>query len=70
MDALLTAAAAESDQAVRKTDYVEVQKILAEELPGIPLWYPNNEVVHTRRVEGVRPRGSGSFDFLREAWVR
>jgi peptide/nickel transport system substrate-binding protein len=69
VDALLTAAA-ESDQAVRKADYVEVQKILAEELPGIPLWYPNNEVVHTRRVEGVRPRGSGSFDFLREAWVR
>ena len=70
VDALLKAAAAESDQAVRKADYVEVQKILAEELPGIPLWYPNNEVVHTRRVEGVRPRGSGSFDFLREAWVR
>ena len=70
VDALLTAAAAESDQAARKTDYVQVQKILAEELPGIPLWYPNNEVVHTRRVEGVRPRGSGSFDFLREAWVR
>jgi peptide/nickel transport system substrate-binding protein len=70
IDALLTAAAAESDQVVRKADYVEVQKILAEELPGIPLWYPNNEVVHTRRVEGVKPRGSGSFDFLREAWVR
>ena len=47
-----------------------MQKILAEELPGIPLWYPNNEVIHTRRVEDIKPRGSGSFDFLREAWVR
>jgi peptide/nickel transport system substrate-binding protein len=70
VDALLTEASGSTDRAVRKADYVEVQKILAEELPGIPLWYPNNEVVHTRRVQGVVARGSGSFDFLREAWVR
>ncbi|WP_254063477.1 ABC transporter substrate-binding protein [Granulicella sp. S190] len=70
VDELLTEAAASSDRAIRKAKYVEVQKILAEELPGIPLWYPNNEVIHTRRVEGVVPRGAGTFDFLREAWVR
>jgi peptide/nickel transport system substrate-binding protein len=70
VDALLAEAAASSDRAVRKMDYLEVQKILAEDLPGIPLWYPNNEVVHTRRVEGIRARGAGTFDFLREAWVR
>ncbi len=69
VDALLAEASASSDQAVRKKDYVEVQQILAEELPGIPLWYPNNEVVHTRRVVNVRPRASGNFDFLREAEV-
>jgi peptide/nickel transport system substrate-binding protein len=69
MDALLAEAAASSDRAVRKRDYVEVQKILADELPGIPLWYPNNEVVHTRRIVNVRPRASGNFDFLREAEV-
>lgn len=70
VDALLKAAAAETDQSKRRTEYIEVQKILAEDLPGIPLWYPNNEVVHTRRVEGIQQRGSGSFDFLRDAWVR
>jgi peptide/nickel transport system substrate-binding protein len=70
LDRLLVEAAASSDRVVRKADYLEVQKILAEELPGIPLWYPNNEVIHTRRVEGVVPRGAGTFDFLREAWVR
>jgi peptide/nickel transport system substrate-binding protein len=69
VDALLAEAAASSDRAVRKKDYVEVQQILAEELPGIPLWYPNNEVVHTRRVVDVWPRASGNFDFLREAEV-
>jgi peptide/nickel transport system substrate-binding protein len=70
VDALLAEAAASSDRAVRKADYLEVQQILAEDLPGIPLWYPNNEVVHTRRVEGIRARGAGSFDFLRDAWIR
>jgi peptide/nickel transport system substrate-binding protein len=69
VDALLAEASASLDRAVRKKDYVEVQQILAEELPGIPLWYPNNEVVHTRRVLNVRPRASGNFDFLREAEV-
>ncbi|HWZ00802.1 MAG TPA: ABC transporter substrate-binding protein [Edaphobacter sp.] len=69
VDALLAEASASSDRAVRKKNYVEVQQILAEELPGIPLWYPNNEVVHTRRVVNVRPRASGNFDFLREAEV-
>jgi peptide/nickel transport system substrate-binding protein len=70
VDALLKAAAAETDQGKRRTEYIAVQKILSEDLPGIPLWYPNNEVVHTLRVEGIRQRGSGSFDFLRDAWVR
>ncbi len=70
VDALLAEAAGSSDRTVRKRDYEKVQEILAEELPGIPMWYPNNEVVHTRRVEGIRPRGSGDFGFLAEAWVR
>jgi peptide/nickel transport system substrate-binding protein len=69
VDALLAEASASSDRAVRRKDYVEVQQILAEELPGIPLWYPNNELVHTRRILNVRPRPSGNFDFLREAGV-
>jgi peptide/nickel transport system substrate-binding protein len=70
VDALLAEAGASSDRAVRKSDYVAVQKILAEELPGVPMWYPDNEVIHTRRMREIRPRGSGSFDFLRDAWVR
>ncbi|GGA57562.1 diguanylate phosphodiesterase [Edaphobacter acidisoli] len=70
VDSLLIAAAAEPNQVARRTNYVEVQKILSDELPSIPLWYPNNEVVHTRRIEGVRTNTSGTFDFLREAWVR
>jgi peptide/nickel transport system substrate-binding protein len=67
VDELLAAASAETDQATRRREYVEVQKVLAEELPGIPLWYPNNEVVHATRLAGVTLNPGGSFDFLRTA---
>jgi len=70
VDALLKAATGETDQTKRRTEYIEVQRILAEDLPGIPLWYPNNEVVHSLRVEGVKPQGSGTFDYLREITLK
>jgi peptide/nickel transport system substrate-binding protein len=74
VDALLAKAAAETGPAAevearRRAEYVEVQQILADELPAIPLWFPDNEVVHTRRLQGVVSRGDGNFDFLREAWL-
>ena len=70
VDALLNAAAETTDQSVRRRDYIEVQQILADELPGIPLWYPDNEVVHSQRLEGIAPAGSGDYDYLRSAWLR
>jgi peptide/nickel transport system substrate-binding protein len=74
VDALLTKAAAESGtadevQSRRRAEYLEVQQILADELPTIPLWFPDNEVVHTRRLQGVVSRGDGNFDYLRESWL-
>lgn len=70
VDELLSHAARTTDEAVRRVDYVEAQKILSEELPVVPLWYPSNEVVHTTRVMGIVPRADGSFEFLRAAWVQ
>ena len=70
VDELIATAGATADEAVRRAAYLEVQGILADELPSVPLWYPNNEVVHTKRVTGIVPRGSGSFDFLREARLK
>ena len=70
VDALLGAAATTTEADIRRRYYVEVQKILADELPGIPLWYPNNEIVHTDRIMGIVPRVDGSFGFLRDAWIR
>jgi peptide/nickel transport system substrate-binding protein len=75
VDALLAKAAAESGPEAevwvgRMEDYAQVQQILSEELPTIPLWFPDNVVVHTRRLQGVVSRGDGNFDFLREAWLQ
>jgi peptide/nickel transport system substrate-binding protein len=75
IDTLLTAAAAESGlpdqvQSRRRTAYIEIQKILADEMPSIPLWYPENEVVHTARIEGIHSDADGNYDFLRTAQVR
>lgn len=70
VDALLAEAAASNEQNLRRKDYVEVQKILAEDMPGIPLWYPDNEVVHNRRLIGIAPRGAGDFDYLRTASIK
>lgn len=70
VDALLAQASAETDEAARRREYVEVQQILARDLPSIPLWYPNNEVVHSSRVAGVKLDPGGTFDFLRTAELR
>ena len=70
LDALLAEASATSDRELRRRDYVKVQQILAEDLPGIPLWYPNNEVVHSLRLTGVHVPASGDFGWLREARLR
>jgi peptide/nickel transport system substrate-binding protein len=67
LDALVTAAAVETDQAKRRAMYLNVQKILAEDLPGIPLWYPDNVAVHNQRLTDVQLEPGGSFAFLRTA---
>ncbi len=70
VDALLSAAASTTDEPTRRADYIQVERILSRQLPSIPLWYPNNEVVHTTRITGVVPRVDGSFGFLRDASVQ
>jgi len=67
LDALLDDAAAASDTARRRADYVEAQKILSGDLPAINLWYRDTVVVHNRRLTNVLPNASGSFAFLEKA---
>jgi peptide/nickel transport system substrate-binding protein len=63
MDELILRIRAEMDQAKRKELCSEVQKIVAEELPYVPLWYVDVVSVH-RRGLAVELTPTGDFDFL------
>ncbi|HEY5057054.1 MAG TPA: ABC transporter substrate-binding protein [Acidobacteriaceae bacterium] len=68
IDALLAQAAAESGpdaQTRRRADYIAIQKILAIDLPTIPLWFPSSTLVHSARLPHATANPSGNFDFLR-----
>ncbi len=70
IDRLLADAEATPNRDRRRQDYIQVQEILATDLPSIPLWYPDNELVHARRLEHLELSPSGQFDFLRAANLR
>jgi peptide/nickel transport system substrate-binding protein len=67
VDALIDLARREVDPARRKPLYAEVQRILADELPYIDLWYLDNVLVHNKRVSNLKLNPAGNFDFLRTA---
>ncbi len=67
VDMLIDQARRQIDPQVRKPLYAEVQRILANDLPYINLWYLDNVVVHTRRVRNLKLNPAGNYDFLRTA---
>ncbi len=69
LDALLDDANQSSDQARRRADYVEAQKILAADLPAINLWYRDTVIVHDKRLTRIVPTPSGSYTFLETAEI-
>ena len=60
-------AASESDQAKRRILYVQMQQILAKEMPSLPLWFLDSVVIYNRRISGVEASPSGNFYFLETA---
>lgn len=70
LDALLQDASASTDQARRRQDYVQVQQILAQNLPAFNLWYKDSIIVHNRRISNIAVSPSGSFEFLSSARVQ
>ncbi len=67
LDALLQDAGQSEEMARRRADYVQVQQILARDLPAINLWYRDTVIVHNRRLTHVIPSPSGSYTFLETA---
>lgn len=64
VDRLIDDARRTTDQQKRKQLYAELQKLLANDLPYINLWYFDNVVVHSRRVRNLHVGSAGNYDFL------
>jgi peptide/nickel transport system substrate-binding protein len=64
VDALIAAIRAEMDREKRTGLCSELQKIVAEDLPYIPLWYVDVVSVHRRKMMEVQLTPTGDFDFL------
>jgi peptide/nickel transport system substrate-binding protein len=64
IDRLIDEARRSADQQKRKQLYAQVQRILANELPYINLWYFDNVVVYSRRVRNLHVGPAGNYDFL------
>jgi len=67
VDALIDQARREVNPKVRKPIYADLQRILAEELPYVDLWYLDNVLVHNKRVRNLKLNPAGNYDFLRTA---
>ncbi|WP_163392291.1 peptide ABC transporter substrate-binding protein [Enterovibrio norvegicus] len=57
MDALLERVEAELDDEKRKAIFFEIQKIYAEDLPALPLYFRADSFVMPKWLEGVTPTG-------------
>jgi peptide/nickel transport system substrate-binding protein len=66
LDHLLEAGSRETGMDLRRRIYSEVQRILADDLPEIPLWHRDEIAVIKRDLEGFRLTPNGDFAVLGE----
>jgi peptide/nickel transport system substrate-binding protein len=67
VDVLINEARRSMNQETRKKIYGEIQRILADDLPYLNLWYLDNVLVHTKRVKNLSLSPPGNYDFLKTA---
>jgi peptide/nickel transport system substrate-binding protein len=70
VDHLLEQGRRESDAVQRKALYHQVQQIIHEDLPYIPLWWVKNVVVRKREIVGFTPYPDGDLFSLRRTSLR
>lgn len=64
MDALTDQIRVEMDREKRKQLCHEAQQLAAEDLPYIPLWYPDVVSVHAKRLGDFPLFPTGDYQFL------
>ena len=70
VDELIDDARSKVDRQRRKHDYDEIQRIVAEDLPYVNLWYFDNVLVHSARVRNLQVSSAGNYDFLKTAELK
>jgi peptide/nickel transport system substrate-binding protein len=65
IDALLAESRVEGDQEKRRAIFSKVQRIIAEDLPYVSLWFMDNVSVHRKRISDMQLSPTGDYDFLR-----
>jgi peptide/nickel transport system substrate-binding protein len=69
MDALVDQIRVEMDREMRKALCSEAQKIVAEDLPYLPLWFGDAVSVHRKELGDLQLSPSGDLDFLSKLMV-
>lgn len=67
VDRLISQARRSLDEKQRAAAYATIQETLNRELPYVHLWWADNVLVHTRRLENVHLTPAGNYDFLRDS---
>jgi peptide/nickel transport system substrate-binding protein len=69
VDRLIEIGRRETDMTKRRVAYQRIEKIVAEELPYVSLFYVNNVAVISRRVKGMTLYPAGEYYFLSDIEV-
>jgi ABC-type transport system substrate-binding protein len=70
IDAFVDQIRTETDREKRKVLSSEVQKILADDLTYLPLWFIDVVSVHRRMLGDLQLSPTGDYDFLTGSWSK
>jgi peptide/nickel transport system substrate-binding protein len=69
VDQAVDAAIEARDKATSKQLYAKTWELVSNDVPMLPLWYPANIVISTKRIGNVKMSGSGEWTFLKDITV-
>ena len=69
LDKLVQEAVNSTDKAKAKDLYIKAQEIVSRDLPLLPLWYPSNMVVASKRINNIKINPSGDWSFIKDITV-
>jgi len=68
-DKIIEQASNAADRERAKSLYAEAQKIVSNDLPLLPLWYPAYTVVSNKRIGNIKINQSGDWSFIKDLKV-